>query len=359
MHNTYVKNLQDQLNASFLFTPFLGVNVTIHDSTLGIWHAACGYSEPTAKTAIAPNATFYTYSITKTFVAVIILKLVEAGKLSLTDRLHHLLPALKIEKAITLRQVLNHTSGLPSYTALADYSPSVSASPGKPWPESRILQLLQTDTLDFEPGNGWRYSNTGYFALKKVIEKFSERSFPEALKHYITKPLGLKNTLAMESVPKEHTPLNANLSITPGYSRELHAKNRMEDIVDKYHPGWCYTGLIASTTQETARFYHALFCEELLSQAMLNHLRKPVSIGFKDPHFGNPCYGLGVMIDTQSKYGLMYSHGGQGPGFRPWVVHLPSFEGRALTLAIFANTSSSAIPLSLAGDLLSQLSLPS
>ncbi|MEL6815886.1 MAG: serine hydrolase domain-containing protein [Cyanobacteria bacterium J06598_3] len=356
MELRYQQQLQQQLEASFLFTPFLGVNVTLHDERLGLWHSACGYSNPHTKSALSPHSLFYTYSITKTFVAVIILKLVELGTLSLDGALQQYLPALNITETITLRQVLNHTAGLPSYTSLPDYSTSVAAHPGEPWPEARVLELLQTDTLEFEPGTQWRYSNTGYFALKKVIER--ELPFAEALARYITVPLGLENTFVASGIPAGSNGGNGDNKqpLTPGYSRDLHPQARIENIVNKYHPGWCYTGLIASTTAETVRFYQALFGRKLLAPALVEQMCEPVSTGHKDPRFGNPCYGLGVMIDCSSKYGPIFFHGGQGPGFRPWVIHVPDFEGRAVTLAIFANVSSNTIPLSLADDLLCQLS---
>ncbi|MEN8447646.1 MAG: serine hydrolase domain-containing protein [Cyanobacteria bacterium J06555_13] len=359
MESRYAQKLQQQLETSFLFTPFLGVNVTVQDEHLGVWHSACGYTDPQTKSALSPNALFYTYSITKTFVSTIILKLVESGVLSLDGALQKYLPTLNIASTITLRQVLNHTSGLPSYTALPEYSPSVAASPGEPWPETRVLDLLQTDALDFEPGTQWRYSNTGYFALKKVIER--ELPFAEALERYITVPLGLKNTFVADRIPVAAKGENGNkdntLSLTPGYGRELHPQNRMENIIYKYHPGWCYTGLIASTTEQTVLFYQALFGGDLLPPALMEQLQEPVSTGYKDPRFGEPCYGLGVMIDRDSKYGTTLFHGGQGPGFRPWVIHVPDFEGRAVTIAIFANVSSDSIPLLLADDLLGQLRL--
>lgn len=72
MELRYEQKLQQQLETSFLFTPFLGVNVTVQDERLGVWHSACGYTDPQTKSALSPNALFYTYSITKTFVATII-----------------------------------------------------------------------------------------------------------------------------------------------------------------------------------------------------------------------------------------------------------------------------------------------
>jgi len=258
-----------------------------------------------------------------------------------------LLPDLNIAETITLRQLLNHTSGLPNYSDLEDYEPSVSAAPSQPWNEKRIIELIQNDKLNFEPGHGWNYSNTGYYVLRKVIERYANATFAKAIEDFIVEPLRLANTFVAETAPCHR--------LTPGYSRELHPDKRMEDVRDKYHPGWCYTGLIASSTEDTVKFYHKLLTGNLLPTVLVDELRKPISIGRKDPRFGNPCYGLGVMIDTHSKYGPLIAHGGDGPGYNPWVMHLPSFYGRALTIAVFANTGHGIVPMLLIDDLLAHL----
>lgn len=348
MNEQYVRKLKKQLEESFLFTPFLGANLTIRDARLGEWHATCGFQDPTSREALASDSQFYIYSITKTFTAVIVLKLVEFGQLSLDDSIQPLVPGLKIDNHITIRQLLNHTAGLPSYTDSEKYMPGVKASPAQPWAEDWVVDLLENKQPDFAPGQGWHYSNTGYFVLKQLIENVTGQSFAEAVDKFIASPLGLSATFAAVDIGSD--------CLTPGYSRQLHADKRMENIKYKYHPGWCYTGLIVSSTSDTVRFYHALLGGNILAPHLLDELAQPVAIGKKDPRFGNPAYGLGVMIDTSSDYGLLIGHGGDGPGYNPWVMHLPDFHGRALTMAVFANTGYGIIPKFLVNDLLAQLS---
>lgn len=347
MNPDFAEALQEQLEESALFTPMLGVNVALFDEKLGSWIGSCGYKDPKTKERLGAGEIFYIYSITKTFTAAALLKLVERGALSLDDAVCRFIHDLGLPKAITIRRLLNHTSGLPNYTELEDYGPSVAAMPGQPWKEDRIFDLIREGTRDFAPGCGWHYSNTGYFLLRKVIETLSTRSFADALAQLVIEPLGLESTFVAESLSPER--------LTPGYSRDLNPGRRMENIARKYHPGWCYTGLIASSAADTVKFYNDLFSGKLLPDALLAQLREPISIDKNDPRFVNPCYGLGVMIDTGAKYGPLFGHAGDGSGYNPWVMRLASFRGRAVTIAIFGNTGPVGIPMLLVNDLLSRI----
>ena len=335
------------MDESFLFTPMLGISVALCDVKLGSWSGYCGYKNPKTKEHLGANEIFYIYSITKTFTAVAILKLVERGKLRLTDPVCRFIPDLGLSPVIAVKHLLNHTSGLPNYTELEDYLPSIVATPSQPWEEERILKLIQNGKRDFEPGGGWHYSNTGYFLLKKIIETLSTSSFASAMEEFIIRPLGLKNTFVVEGIPSPR--------LTPGYSRELSPDRRMENITNKYHPGWCYTGLLASSASDVVKFYQDLFLAKLLPAFLVAQLCEAVATGKKDPRFVNSCYGLGVMIDTGSPYGTLIGHAGEGPGYNPWVMHLTNFHGRALSIAIFGNTGPVGIPLLLVHDLLSQI----
>lgn len=347
MNSDYSETLQKQLEQSFLFAPFLGINLTIFAEKLGEWHGTAGYQNPQTREALDLHRIFYIYSITKTFTAVVILKLVENGNLSLDESASQYIYNLDIPRSISLRQLLNHTSGLPNYTELEDYIGSLAATPDRPLEEQQLADLLQAKLLDFASGEGWHYSNTGYFMLKKIIENCCGLSYADAIDEHIIKPLELTSTFVVEAM--------GNSRLTPGYSRELHPENWMENITAKYHPGWCYTGLIASSTKDTVKFYRELFAGNLLSEKAIAELSTPISIKQKDSRFGNPCYGLGIMIDTRSKYGVLMGHGGHGPGYNSWAMHLPDFHNRPVTIAAFSNTSVGTIPLLLIDDLLSHL----
>jgi D-alanyl-D-alanine carboxypeptidase len=127
----------------------------------------------------------------------------------------------------------------------------------------------------------------------------------------------------------------------------------MENVTSRYHPWWCKTGLIVSTTQETTRFFSALFSGALLErESFLEMQRWVLAGGDAGPFFRKPAYGLGLMIDPDWGYGGLYGHGGGGPGYCSWAMVLPDFDGRTIVLAIFCNTSMGGQPLDLVKDLL-------
>ncbi len=338
--------LQAQLEESHLFTPFLGISVTLCDEKLGTWSGTCGYRSLSSRAPLGPDELFYSYSITKTFIAVAVLKLLARADEALETPVTELLVDTPLPSTITFRHLLNHTSGLPNYTEHPDYEMNVVTAPRYPWPDYRIWELIADQPLDFKPGCGWHYSNTGYFVLKTFIEKYagSSGSFAQALTDLIISPLKLSNTLVATDLPFER--------LIPGYSRELSADGKMEDISQIYHPGWCFTGLVTASTADVVKFYRQLFLGDLLTATQVAQLSEPVATGTKDPRFNHPAYGFGVMIDTQSQYGTLMGHAGDGPGYTPWVMHVPDFDGRPVTLAIFGNTGHAGIPLRLGHDLL-------
>lgn len=342
-----IKNaLQDLLNQSILFTPCLGVNVTIKDERHDSWTAASGFAEPQTRTLMPIDGQFYIYSITKTFTAVAILQLAQNQKLSLDEPVTQWLPELPFPSSVTIRRLLNHTSGVPNYASLEAYLPAVEESPSVPWSYNKLKELTCQGKLDFEPGSSWKYSNTGYMLLLKVIEAVSGDTFANVLQNNIFNPLGLEKTYVATEIDTG--------ALVPGFSRELNSNRLMEDVISKYHPGWCATGVIVSTTSDVVQFYDSIFSEKLISTKQLGDMLQPI-LTDEPPSafFGKPCYGLGVMLDPESEYGEKIGHGGGGPGYSTWVMRLTNFQGRKLTMAVFCNTSIGLYPmLSLTNDLL-------
>lgn len=134
---------------------------------------------------VSPQSLFQTGSIGKMFTAVLILKLAESGQLSLDDPLSKHLPGTPPAwAAVTLRMMLNHTSGIPDYT-LADYGRII------PGGEAELLKIAQAKPLDFRPGNDWRYSNTAYVLLGQVIRNVTGRFYGDLLVEQLFRPLGM------------------------------------------------------------------------------------------------------------------------------------------------------------------------
>ena len=131
-------------------------------------------------------------SITKQFTAALILRAVERGQLSLEDGLERFVPTFPLQgKKVTIRQLLQHTSGIPSYTDL-----------GEEWVKKQPLELSHDELLalvagkpfDFEPGSDWHYNNTGYYLLGMVLEKVHGKSFAQVVIDELSVPLGLSRT---------------------------------------------------------------------------------------------------------------------------------------------------------------------
>lgn len=344
---SFTEALQNQLNQSLRFEACIGVNVAISDEK-HISTASAGYSDLDARSQMGAHR-FYIYSITKTFVAACLLLLMQERLIDLDEPVTKWLPKLPFPKTATLRRLLNHRSGVLNYTSLENYLPALRANPSIPWTHQQVIELTCQGELDFEPGEKFRYSNTGYMLLYEVIEAVTGKTFAEVLKSKIFNVLNLNNTHVAHEV-------DIKGELAPGFSRELNAENRIENVIPRYHPDWCATGLIVSTPEDVVKFFENLFTGKLLNSQSLEKMLTPVPTPTYHPWYKNPCYGLGVMIDPESKYGTIYGHGGSGPGYNTWAMHLPNFKGRKLTLAIFCNASMFDHPYGMVDDILRLIS---
>ncbi|MFT4604389.1 MAG: CubicO group peptidase (beta-lactamase class C family) [Rhodothermales bacterium] len=139
------------------------------------------------------NTRFRIGSVTKQFTSTIILQLVEEGELSLDQTLSSILPDYPAAQgdAVTLHQLLNHTSGIPSYTSIRGFFQNEAYHP---LAIDSLARLTAWQDLEFEPGSDWSYNNTGYVILGLIVERKTEMTFEEALHARILEPLGMENT---------------------------------------------------------------------------------------------------------------------------------------------------------------------
>lgn len=340
--------LQRTLDSWRKVSPCLGCNVTLVDSGGHCWHGASGYRRLDREEALSPLSKCYIYSITKVFTAVRILQLVKQRRITLEESVIRYLPESGLAEDISVRQLLNHTSGIPSYTSLSEYDAAVRANPGLPWTAEETLRRVLQREADFAPGQGWEYSNTNYMLLAQIIEAATGESYAQNITEHILSPLGLAHTRVATAIDQA--------TLTPGYSRLLNADEALEDITTRYHPGWCQTGLLVSTTGDIARLFIALFKENFIGDEWLKEMCDFVSIGRSAGKFYvTPGYGMGLMLDPGWGAGGLFSHGGEGPGYNTWALYIPGHEGRWLVLTIFCNTSMPGQPTYLVKDLLRAL----
>jgi D-alanyl-D-alanine carboxypeptidase len=303
--------------------------------------AAAGTTDPAGSTALDEQAQFLIYSATKTLIAAVVLQLAENGILALDSPVQAVLPDLALKIPVTLRQLLNHTGGIPDYGGMPAYSQAVRESPNKPWSSAEFLEATIPGGLAFASGQGWGYSNIGYLLLRQVIESVTNKPLRSVLDELIFVPLGVRSTFTAEN-------LEQTQQLTPGWSKFLSQDRSLEDIRSRYHPGWVSHGVVASTALELTKIFDAVLAGPLLSQASRQSMLEGVDVPVKHPFFQQPAYGLGIMIDRASAYGLMAGHGGGGPGYSAGVLHLPNASGRRITGAALVNGDEGDLGMELA-----------
>lgn len=295
---------------------------------------------------------FLAYSVTKTFTAVLMLRLAEDGVLALDDPVARWLPDVPAADRMSLRQLLRHTAGVPDYGGLPAYHEAVRRSPGQPWSSERFAAETVEKGLLFEPGRDWAYSNPGYMLLRRIVEECTGDTYAGLVRSRIAAPLGLERTFVAESV--------ASLSaLAEAPSTRLEADGRPVDTRRAYHPGWVAHGVVASTPSEIARLLHAVFVGGFLAPPSLRAMASavPVPPRFVPPREGRarwrePGYGLGLMVDPASPWGALWGHNGEGPGYQASAFHAPDPGGPALSVCVMGATEREGVVEGLVRDAL-------
>ncbi|WP_251073170.1 serine hydrolase [Streptomyces sp. ISL-43] len=261
-------------------------------------------------------------SNTKTFTAVVVLQLVGEGKIGLDTSIDTYLPGLvrgeEIDgRNITVRQLLQHTSGLPNYTEKSDLQL-------RHYEPRELVDIALRYKADFEPGKRWAYSNTNYVLAGLIIEKVTRRTVAEEMDRRIIKPIGLRHTYfpaSGDSTLREPHP--------HGYERES-AGAPLRDITDM-DPSWAWTaGQVISTNSDLNRFFSALLGGRLLPRAQLAQMRTTVPAA---PLGSGAEYGLGLVSRPLScRAGLYWGHGGSIPGYE--TRGGATDDGRAVNVAV-------------------------
>src|SRR5262245_47614017 len=255
------------------------------------------------------------WSVTKTALAACALVLVARGRLPLDDRLRG--------RSYTLRQLLQHTSGLGSYTARAEYNAAI-AQHETPWTYSDLLGRLRLNPFLFAPGQGWSYSNTGYFLVRRLIERTAGTDIDTALQTLVFAPLGIAHTRIARSV--------ADMDACAW------------DNAQRYHPGWVFHGLLIGPPAEAALFVHRVLRGDLLPPhlhaAMLQ--RRALDVPLDGRPWSSAGYGLGLMMPTAADVGAALGHSGQGHDSVAAAWHFPEVDPPR-TIAAFAPTEDQAV----------------
>lgn len=240
-------------------------------------------------------------SITKTFVATLVLELVAQRRVALDAPVARWLPdLLPGRRAITVRQLLQHTSGLYDYAEDEDWYRFYQNEPLRRWtPEQLIHDFSLNHPQLFAPGAGWGYSNTGYLVLGLLVEKVAGQPLERVLEQRLLRPLGLHDTY----LPTQPAIRGRSAH---GYTDTGTGQRDVSRIDPSY--AWA-AGAMVSTASDIATFYRALLAGRVLPTRLLHEMTTFQDLG---DGFG---YGLGLMQTVYPGCSVLRGHTGGGLGF--------------------------------------------
>jgi D-alanyl-D-alanine carboxypeptidase len=296
---------------------------------------AVGFSDRDAKTPMKPTDRMLAGSVGKTFAAATALQLIKEGKISLDDKIEKYLgrepwfARLPNAKEITVRQLMNHTSGLVRYEFKETFTKDLTANPDKVWKPAELIAYLFDEKAPFEAGKGWDYSDTNYIVLGMIIERVTGKNFYDEANRRVIKPLKLKDT-----IPQEAPMMKGVIQGYAGAGNPFGGKDAMiENGKFVINPQLEWTGGgYASTSQDLARWAKMMYEGKAYDASLLPQ----VLDGVAAPMLGKETkYGLGVII-RKTQAGTSYGHSGFFPGYFTDIMYFPD---RKIAIAVQVNTS--------------------
>ncbi|MCP2204853.1 serine hydrolase domain-containing protein [Lentzea flava] len=320
---TAVQQAMDQLTSG---GGALGVQVRVTDGRQQ-FTARSGAAELNTTTPVPHNGSFRIGSITKPFVATVVLQLAGEGKVELDAPVARYLPDLLPGKDITVREILQHTSGLFSYTRALPLSPDgFEPIRDKHWEASELVAIAAERPLNFPPGTKWEYSNTNYIVAGLLIEKLTGRSYADEIERRILKPLRLNGTY----LPGDSQDIRG-----PHAHAYWTANGEPSDITHINPSVTGASGEIVSTTRDLDTFVVALTSGKLLKPAQQAELTRTTEV--------SPGYGLGIKVMTVCGK-QVWGHGGGIPGFSSELLTTADNRRRLVMSATTAPVSGDPRP---------------
>jgi CubicO group peptidase (beta-lactamase class C family) len=377
---------QSQIAQGIEKTNLPGVSATVVAPDGTSWLGTQGYANKETGEFIKPDDRFYVASITKSFTATTVLQLAQENKLDLDDTLDKWLPDTASQIAngdrITVRQLLNHTSGIPDYLGVDNLNtvndPAIRAKlikdpdlstetrdalasfKDKPITQESLPELT-SDPLFFtklelnssfaqksstpedfistvygqtalsRPGTDFNYSNTNYLLLGEIIEKATDSTVGEQFRERIFEPLGMKNTFyaSEEDIPGGYV----------NHYVDINGDSQLDDISNKFDPSFQISGAdggIVTTPADLSKFSRGLFKNELLAPDTLKQMIAGGEEGSE--------YGLGLQVINNPQLGQDLGHTG---GVTGWNAKMSYFPEQDTTVVVAENGFSPDVPTSI------------
>ena len=307
-----------------------GVAVELRDGGRTLFLSS-GYANLDQRTPITEETRFMIASVSKAFSGATVLSLVRDGRLALDDTVGQRVPGLlPAAQGVTIRQLLDHTGGVPDFTSDPRFLTQLSADPFRVW-APRDLTLLAADRpLNFAPGSAYRYSNTDNIVLGLIVEAVTGNPYEEELRRRVLEPLGLRSTFLnnLPELPEPH-------ALGYAYPDPAHPGEGVpEASILPFSPtaAWA-SGAVASTPRDAARFISGVLSGEVYGKELLDEAQRTVLGSSDPPGPGANRAGLSL-FRYELGCGTLWGHTGQlSTGWRAFTAATPD-GGRAVSVLV-------------------------
>ena len=315
---THADGVDDYLKTQMAARHIPGLSVAVVQDGKVVKAAAYGVSDVSAKTPATPDTRYILGSCTKPFTAVAVLQLMEAGRVDLDAPISRYLAGLPAAwSAITVRELLTHTSGLPNYRKFLDLAHLSDPKYRRP---GSAVALLTDKPLDFPPGTKYEYSNSNYHLLGQLVEKVSGQTYEDFLRSHQFQAAGMTAT-RLADLPA----LLPNQAVGYGWDGK---KRRPNTLFLPRALDYGDDGLV-STAGDVAKWTIALSTGQLVSEATLKQMITPGT-----PTDGSASsYGLGL-IAVPYKGQTLATHSGATPGYSSTIAY---FVDSRLSVVVLCN----------------------
>ena len=325
-----VKSFPQKLDSLMAAIPDFSGVILFADKGNVVYHRAFGFAEVETNKKLDTASVFELASVSKQFTAMLIAMLNEEKKLSYDDAIEKYLTGLPYPN-ITIRHLLNHTSGLPDYQKLMD----------EQWDKTKVatnddiivyLKKFHPAPL-FKPGQKYMYSNTGYVLLGSIVEKASGEEFISFCNKRIFQPLAMTTTDVRNKSQKEAlTNFARGYILVPEKNKYVRADSFPSSNYTIWLGGRKGPGRVSSTTSDLLKWDRALYSEKLVTPKTLSEIYSPAKLN--SDSLSN--YGFGWMLRKDSLLGNIVLHTGDNPGYKTEIIR---YIDKDKTLIVLCNNA--------------------
>jgi D-alanyl-D-alanine carboxypeptidase len=319
------QRLQQRLDSAHRAGRFAGaqIGVALPDgSTIAV---ATGFADTARKEVMTTRHLLLQGSVGKTYASAVAMQLIHEGKFALEDPISKYLgnepwfSRLPNAQAITIRHLMNHTSGLVRYEFNERFTADLTAAGDRVWKPQELVAYLFDSAPPFAPGQGWDYSDTNYIVLGMIMEKVTGKAYYNLARERLLRPAQLT-----ETVPSDSRVIRGLANGYAGANNPFGGSDAM--LVDGrmvINPQFEWTGGgMASSARDLAKWGKRLYDGSAFDASMLPRLLDGVPSRLGQ----NVKYGLGVIIRETPALGTVYGHSGFFPGYQAEVVYLPQHK---------------------------------